>query len=82
MTNVVVAVFILLIVLVALILLRAHLRTPMRHYEGASSVAEVYDHWTHEPRMEYYWGEHLHAGYLATPPVKMFLILAMFFFVF
>ena len=76
-----IAVLIVLIVLFALILLRAHLRTPMRHYEGAASVAEVYDHWTHEPRMEYYWGEHLHAGYYGNPPVKKDLIQAKVDFV-
>ena len=70
MTNVLLAVLIVLIVLVALLLLRANLRTPIRHYEGAASVAEVYDQWTNDPRMEYYWGEHLHAGYYGNPPVK------------
>lgn len=81
MTNVVIAALIVLIVLFALFLLRASLRTPMRHYEGTASVAEVYDLWTNEPRMEYYWGEHLHAGYYGNPPVKKDLIQAKVDFV-
>jgi MPBQ/MSBQ methyltransferase len=76
MSNILSTAFVLLIILVALFLLRSHLRTPMRHYEGANSVAEVYDHWTNDPRMEYYWGEHLHAGYYGNPPVKKDLIQA------
>src|SRR5689334_20463100 len=57
-------------------LLRAHLRTPIRRYDGANSVSKIYDAWTNDPRMEYYWGEHLHAGYYGNPPVKKNLIQA------
>lgn len=57
-------------------LLRAHLRTPIRRYDGANSVSKIYDEWTNDPRMEYYWGEHLHAGYYGNPPVKKNLIQA------
>jgi MPBQ/MSBQ methyltransferase len=64
------------VVVVGALLLRAHLRTPIRRYEGAASVSEVYDQWTSDPRMEYYWGEHLHAGYYGNPPVKKSLIQA------
>lgn len=66
---------------VAALLLRAHLRAPIRHYEGAASVSELYDRWTDDPRMEYYWGEHLHAGYYGNPPVKKGLIQAKVDFV-
>jgi MPBQ/MSBQ methyltransferase len=81
MINMVIAAFISLGALLGLILLRAHLRTPARRYEGADSVAEVYDLWTNDPRMEYYWGEHLHAGYYGNPPVKKDLIQAKVDFV-
>lgn len=62
-------------------LLRANLRTPSRRYENAESVGEVYDFWTDEPRLEYYWGEHLHAGYYGNPPVKKNFIQAKVDFV-
>ena len=71
MINILFWVFVvLLLAVVAALLLRAHLRTPVRRYQGADSVSEVYDLWTNEPRLEYYWGEHLHAGYYGNPPVK------------
>jgi len=71
MTNVILAgVIFVIVALVAALLLRAHLRTPIRRYEGTSSVSKVYDDWASEARFEYYWGEHLHAGYYGNPPVK------------
>lgn len=76
MTNIIIVGLALLSVLAGLLLLHAHLRTPIRHYEGADSVSKVYDHWTGDSRMEYYWGEHLHAGYYGNPPVKKDLIQA------
>jgi MPBQ/MSBQ methyltransferase len=77
MSNLIFAVVVFLVVMVvAALRLRAHLRTPVRRYEGADSVSAVYDQWTSDPRMEYYWGEHLHAGYYGDPPVKKSLIQA------
>ncbi len=71
MTNFIIWGFAILLVLTILaLLLRANLRTPSRRYENSASVGEVYDFWTEEPRLEYYWGEHLHAGYYGNPPIK------------
>jgi MPBQ/MSBQ methyltransferase len=59
-----------LVFVVAAYLLRASLRAPSHRYEGRDSVSEVYDRWTKGRVTEYYWGEHLHAGYYGNPPVK------------
>lgn len=64
------ALFALLIVFIGWLFLRSTLRSPSRHYEGPESVASVYDGWSGDRIMEYYWGEHLHAGYYGNPPVK------------
>lgn len=76
MSTLIVAGVVLLVIIVLMLLLRSRLRTPIRYYEGIASVAEVYDQWTNDPRMEYYWGEHLHAGYYGNPPVKKDMIQA------
>lgn len=55
---------------------RYRLRRPSRHYEGPASVSDVYDHWTQERILEYYWGDHLHAGYYGNPPVRKDFITA------
>lgn len=68
--NIVVAALVLLVVVLLFFMLRANLRVPIHHYDGPSSVAKVYDRWTNDRVMEYYWGEHLHAGYYGNPPVK------------
>ena len=46
------------------------LRKPSRHYEGPASVSKIYDEWTADPKMIYYWGNHLHAGYYGQPPER------------
>jgi MPBQ/MSBQ methyltransferase len=76
MSTFIVVGVILLVIVALMLLLRSRLRTPIRHYEGIASVAEVYDQWTNDRRMEYYWGEHLHAGYYGNPPVKKDMIQA------
>lgn len=35
--------------------------TPSRTYD--TNVGEVYDDWTDEGVLEYFWGEHIHLGY-------------------
>lgn len=57
-------------IIVLALLLRTHLRTPIRRYEGPQSVSNIYDQWTNDRILEYYWGEHLHAGHYGNPPVK------------
>lgn len=57
------------IVLAWLYLLKI-LRVPSRRYEGVASVANIYDSWTNGRILEYYWGEHLHAGHYGTPPIQ------------
>jgi len=56
--------------------MRSRLRVPSRHYEGPESVSNVYDDWTNNHWLEFYWGEHLHAGYYGNPPVKKDFIAA------
>jgi len=46
------------------------LRKPSRHYTGPASVSSVYDTWTTDPKMKFYWGDHLHAGFYGQPPVQ------------
>ncbi|HXD11094.1 MAG TPA: methyltransferase domain-containing protein, partial [Anaerolineales bacterium] len=58
------------------IFIRYRLRRPSRQYEGPASVSDVYDHWTQERILEYYWGDHLHAGYYGDPPIKKNFIAA------
>lgn len=62
-------------------LIRANLRTPSHRYAGRESVAKVYDRWTNDQIMEYYWGEHLHAGHYGNPPVKKDFVQAKLDFV-
>ena len=58
------------------IFVRYRLRRPSRQYEGPASVSDVYDHWTQERILEYYWGDHLHAGHYGDPPIKKNFIAA------
>jgi MPBQ/MSBQ methyltransferase len=39
------------------------LRKPSRGYMGPASISKIYDTWTDDQKMKYYWGTHLHAGY-------------------
>jgi MPBQ/MSBQ methyltransferase len=55
---------------------RSILRAPSRHYEGPASVSNVYDAWTNDRILEFYWGEHLHAGHYGNPPIKKDFIAA------
>jgi MPBQ/MSBQ methyltransferase len=64
------AVVILALLIGMALLLRSNLRAPSHRYEGPASVSEVYDRWTDDHILEYYWGEHLHAGHYGNPPVK------------
>jgi MPBQ/MSBQ methyltransferase len=67
----------LLAILVAAgLLVRARLRVPSRRYEGPASVSGVYDQWTTAGLVEFYWGEHLHAGHYGNPPIKKDFITA------
>lgn len=58
------------------LLVMQRLGTPSRHYEGPESVASLYDQWTREQYVEYYWGGHLHVGYYGKSPVKKDFIAA------
>lgn len=60
---------ILLFLLIGLYM-HAYLRRPRRHYEDAASVSSIYNNWTNDQVLEFYWGDHLHAGYYGDPPVK------------
>jgi len=69
--------FVLLVLMgLAAFFVRARLRAPSRHYEGPASVSSVYDQWTGDRILEFYWGEHLHAGHYGNPPVKKDFIAA------
>ena len=57
-------------------LMRSRLRTPSRQYEGPGSVSEIYDEWTQDQIIEYYWGDHLHVGFYGDPPTKKDFITA------
>lgn len=65
-----------LLVTVAWVFVGSRLRVPSRRYEGPASVSSLYDKWTNERLLEFYWGEHLHAGYYGDPPVKKDFIAA------
>jgi len=54
------------------------LRKPSRRYAGPGSVANIYDSWTSDPKMKFYWGNHLHAGYYGRPPEKKDFVRAKF----
>jgi MPBQ/MSBQ methyltransferase len=60
--------FCVLFLIVSFAVMAFRLRKPSRQYEGPASVAKVYDEWTVDPKMNYYWGNHLHAGYYGLPP--------------
>jgi len=65
--------FLLSIVVTAVItgiLIVLFLRKPSRRYTGPASVSTVYDIWTTDPKMKFYWGDHLHAGFYGQPPMQ------------
>lgn len=70
-----VPVFILLAIGIFIILL---LRKPSRRYTGPASVSSVYDTWTFDPKMKFYWGNHLHAGFYGQPPERKDFVRAKF----
>ena len=53
-------------------------RKPSRHYTGPASIASVYDSWTADQKMKFYWGNHLHAGFYGHPPERKDFIRAKF----
>lgn len=57
-----------LVLLMAGILVFLLLRKPSRRYAGPASIASVYDSWTADQKMKFYWGNHLHAGFYGHPP--------------
>jgi MPBQ/MSBQ methyltransferase len=65
-----VSVALIAILVTAGLLIQSRLRVPSRHYEGTASVSNVYDTWTGDRILEFYWGDHLHAGYYGNPPIK------------
>lgn len=68
MTEIYYFIFLLAISLLTVFSLIAfRLRKPSRHYEGPASVSNVYDTWTVDPKMKFYWGNHLHAGFYGQP---------------
>src|SRR5258706_4611599 len=54
------------------------LRKPSRYYTGPASVASVYDTWTGDQKMKFYWGNHLHAGFYGLPSAHKDFIRAKF----
>ncbi|MCG2787150.1 MAG: methyltransferase domain-containing protein [Anaerolineae bacterium] len=60
-------VFVLLTAGVVIVVL---LRKPSRRYSGPGSVSGVYDTWTTDQKMKFYWGNHLHAGFYGQPPER------------
>jgi MPBQ/MSBQ methyltransferase len=54
------------------------LRKPSRRYTGPDSVSNIYDAWTSDPKMKFYWGNHLHAGFYGQPPVQKDFVRAKF----
>jgi MPBQ/MSBQ methyltransferase len=56
--------------------MRSRLRAPKRRYTGPASVSSIYDQWTTARVLEFYWGEHLHAGHYGNPPIKKDFIAA------
>ena len=54
------------------------LRRPSRRYTGPASISSVYDTWTADPKMKFYWGNHLHAGFYGHPPKRKDFISAKF----
>jgi MPBQ/MSBQ methyltransferase len=59
-----------LVVLAAGGILLLVLRTPRRRYEGPGSVSQIYDDWTTDRWLEFYWADHLHAGHYGRPPAR------------
>jgi MPBQ/MSBQ methyltransferase len=54
------------------------LRKPSRRYTGPTSVSSVYDAWTADQKMKFYWGNHLHAGFYGQPPERKDFVRAKF----
>jgi MPBQ/MSBQ methyltransferase len=51
---------------------------PSRKYAGPQSVAAIYDEWTADPKMSFYWGNHLHAGHYGLPAAPKDFVKAKF----
>ena len=51
---------------------------PSRRYDGPASVSSVYDAWTTDQKMNFYWGNHLHAGFYGHPHERKDFIRAKF----
>lgn len=58
------------------LLVRFILTTPSRQYQSSESVSDIYDQWTKDKIVEFYWGDHLHVGYYGNPPIKKDFIIA------
>ncbi len=54
--------------LFAVVIIALRLSKPCRPYAGPTSVSNVYDLWTNDPKIKSYWGNQLHAGYYGKPP--------------
>lgn len=59
-------------------LIAFRLRKPSRRYTGPASISSVYDSWTTDQKMKFYWGNHLHAGYYGSPAERKDFIRAKF----
>ncbi len=56
----------------------AFLSKPSRSYSGAASVSSIYDMWADDPKMKFYWGNHLHAGFYGLSPERKDFVRAKF----
>lgn len=54
------------------------LRKPSRRYTGPASISKIYDTWTADQKMIFYWGTHLHAGFYGQYPMRKDFIQAKF----
>jgi MPBQ/MSBQ methyltransferase len=66
------------LLLTAGVFIFALLRKPSRRYSGPTSVSNIYDAWTADQKMKYYWGNHLHAGFYGRPPERKDFVRAKF----
>jgi MPBQ/MSBQ methyltransferase len=64
--------------LMAGVLIFWRLRRPSKRYTGPASVSGIYDAWTADKKMKFYWGNHLHAGFYGQPPEHKEFIQAKF----
>ncbi len=64
--------------LLAWVIVLILLRNPSRSYTGPASVSGIYDMWANDPKMKFYWGNHLHAGFYGQPAGRKDFIRAKF----